>query len=111
MESEEIIFVSYKNSEVEIKNLNSRDFVTSKSRIKKKLLTFQEQRDYDLAKYAIYDEKQKFVLYPLIGKGHFYLPKGEYYLYFVYSYHNEMQFNSKVFNGSFVSNKVKLIVK
>ena len=112
MESNEIIFVSYKNPEDEIKNSDSRYFVNSKLQIEQKLLNDIEQRDYDLAVYEVNKDKQEFVLYPLIGNSHFYLPKGEYFIYFVYSYNKGIKYNrKKVFNGSIISNKVKLIVK
>ena len=115
-------FVSYVKSKVETRIRNERMFVSPKLKIERKLLTIQEQRDYDLAKYVIYSEKHSLVLYPLLGEYHSSLPKGEYYLYFVYSYYNlrvpppEMIVEGKldegnVFRGYFVSNKVKLIVE
>ncbi|MDD3861258.1 MAG: hypothetical protein PHW83_13780, partial [Bacteroidales bacterium] len=67
---------------------------------------------------------QSLELYPLID--HYYnLPAGEYYLYFVYSFrrdennkhllHNinsiENPDENNIFDGSFVSEKVKLIIK
>jgi len=113
--------VSYENPRVDIRIKKSRFFVTPKLKIDSRLLTEQEQRDYDLARYVISNEKQRLVLYPLLGKYH-YLPKGEYYLYFVYSDYKlsvpppEMRVegvldDDNVFRGYFVSNKVKLIIE
>ena len=114
--------VSYAKSEVETRIRNERMFVSPKLEIERKLLTEQEQRDYDLAKYVVYNKKHSMVLYPLLGEYHFNLSKGEYYLYFIYSDYNprvpppEMMVEGKlddgnVFRGYFVSNKVKLIVE
>jgi len=118
MESKFIRFVSYKYLEDEIRSLNTRMFVSSKLKIENRLLNGIEQKDYDRAKYEINNEKQRLMLYPLLGKFHYYLPKGEYYLYFVYSFNPNLRYVQKditndrrIFNGSFVSNKVKLIVK
>ena len=118
MESKFIRFVSYKYLEDEIRSLNTRMFVSSKLKIENRLLNGIEQKDYDRAKYEINNEKQRLMLYPLLGKFHYYLPKGEYYLYFVYSFNPNLRYVQKditndrrIFNGSFVSNKVILIVK
>jgi len=115
------VFVSYKKEKDEIRNSNSRLFVTPKLRIERRLLTAQEQREYDLTKYIIHSEKESLELYPLLGEYHYNLPKGEYYLYFVYSNYNvrvppqdmrvQGSLDNNVFRGYFVSNKVKLIVK
>jgi len=109
-------FVSYKKEKDEIKNSNSRLFVSPRLKIERRLLTAQEQREYDLAKYIIHREKQRLELFPLLGEYHSDLPKGEYYLYFVYSYHSRIlpvniADDSRLFRGYFVSNKVKLIVE
>jgi hypothetical protein len=115
-------FVSYENPKVDIKRRNERIFLSPKLRIERRLLNEQEQQDYDLAKYVIHSKKQSLKLYPLLGKYHFNLPKGEYYLYFVYSDYNprvlspDMRVKGKldegnVFRDYFISNKVKLIVE
>jgi len=109
--------VSYKKEKDLIRNSNSRIFVSPKLRIIRRLLTEQEQRDYDLAKHVIDSKKQSLELFPLLGEYHNNLPKGEYYLYFVYSYHSNalpignIADDSRTFRGYFVSNKVKLIVE
>jgi len=114
--------VSYENQKVEIRRMNERLFVSPKLRIERRLLNAQEQHDYDLAKYVIRNEKQNLELYLLLGEYHSNLPKGEYYLYFVYSDYNprvpplDMRVEGKlddgnIFRGYFVSNKVKLIVE
>jgi hypothetical protein len=111
-------FISYKNSKIEEKILNSRILVSSKLRIKGKLLDEKEQLDYDMAKNVIYNKKQRLELFPVLGKYHSYnLPKGEYYIYFVYScYPDRLQSyglpnDESTFIGYFVSNKVKLIIE
>ena len=113
----QIIHGSYVRKNAETRIDNSRHFVTSKQIIKFKRLNKEEQRNYDLAKYEITNETQSLVLHPLIGSFH-YLPEGEYYLYFVYSFtwndRNMTQdeyADSRTFKGNFVSNKVKLIVE
>ena len=100
-----------------------RIFVTSKQRIKLKKLNKEQQHNYDLAKYEIINEQQCLESYPLLsGVTTNVLSKGEYYLYFVYVFKSEFPYvglfeaeevakNSRIFKGSFVSNKVKLIVK
>ena len=119
------ILESYERPKDEIKSMNSRRFVTSKQKIKYRLLNDTERADYNRAKYEINNKKQNLTLYPLFGSFHYYLPKGEYYLYFVYSFNTNVNLapptygiwdsnkpsDSKIFRGSFVSNKVKLIVK
>ena len=77
------------------------------------------------------NEKQSIVLYPLLGNHHYNLPKGEYYLYFVYAFvppntelrhgpvtsppipqfFRDIANDSRTFKGYFVSNKVKLVVR
>ena len=118
MEDNLIRFVSYTYRRGAIKSMNSRWFVTSKQKIKHRLLNDIERTDYDRAKYKICNEKQNLTLYPLLGSFHFNLPNGEYYLYFVYSFNPSLRsvksdiiYDSRTFKGSFVSNKVKLIVK
>ena len=116
-----MIHVSFVRRKDEIRSLNSRDFVTTKMQIEKRLLNNFEQRVYDLAKYEIVNEIQDLILYPLIGR-HQSLRKGEYYIYIVYVFKPEFPYvglfeaesvakNSRIFKGSFVSNKVKLIVE
>jgi len=125
MKIDAITFVSYKHPVDELEIMNTRRFVSSKQKIEYRLLNDIEQSDYDRAKYKIDNGKQSLMLYPLLGSFHYYLPKGEYYLYFVYSFNNNLvhfppativldsnkPVDYKIFNGSFVSNKVKLIVK
>ena len=98
--------VSFKYFEDEIEDANRRRIeravVLSNLKIENKLFYTFELSDYDLAKYEIVSEKQSLVLYPLYGKYHR-LPKGEYYLYFVYFYSSSIR--------NIVSNKVKLVVK
>jgi len=114
--------VSYEDPKVDIRIRDERIFLSPKLKIERRLLTEQEQRDYDIAKYVIRNKKQSLELYPLLGEYHFNLPKGEYYLYFVYSDYNprvpppDMRVEGKlddgnIFRGYFVSNKVKLIVE
>ena len=116
--------VSYEKDKDITRILNSRVFVTSKQKIKYRQLDAEEQRNYDLAKYEINSEKQNLELFLLFnhsfGTSNTYhnLPKGEYYLYLVYSFNPKPQFTSKeitddpkIFKGSIVSNKVKLIVE
>ena len=111
----EVFLVSYKYPEEEIRSLNKRIFVSSKQKIENRLLNEQEQHDYDKSEYVIISNKQKLVLYPLLHHNN--LPKGEYYLYLVYSFNPNMYLqkhivnDSKTFKGRFVSNKVRLIVK
>ena len=74
---------------------------------------------YDLAQYEIANKKQRVTIYPLLGSFHHYLPKGEYYLYFVYAFNPKPRFilkdipiiDHRIFKGNFISNKVKLIVE
>jgi len=113
------------DSKVEIIGREKRNFVTSRQKIKFKELNKEKQRIYDLAKYEIVNETQNLVLYPLVGIHHFYLPKGEYYLYFIFyilyfiyslttsdrNMTNAESTDSRTFKGNFISNKVKLIVK
>ena len=114
-----MIHGSFVRRKDEIRSLYGRDFVTLKMQIEKRLLNHLEQRDYDLAKYEIKNKKQDLIIYPLIGR-HRSLHKGEYYLYFVYVYNPVFPYiglsesianDSRTFRGSFVSNKVKLIVE
>jgi len=114
----EMILISFARRKDERKSLNSRNFVTSKMQIKKKVLNYFEQRDYDLAKYEITNEKQSLILYPLLGR-HPRLSQCE-YLYFVYVFEPVFPYiglpanianDSHTFKGYFVSNKIKLIVK
>ena len=108
---------SYTCYEDEIRKSESRYFVNSKQKIVNKHLNCTERSSYDFAKFEINKKNQSLLLYPLFGIYHYYLPKGEYYLYFVYSFifapkidlANKVK-DDKSFNG-FVSNKVKLIVK
>jgi hypothetical protein len=109
------------------KNIISRTFVSSKQIFVKKQLNKIELFDYDLAKYKISSETQKLELFPLLNGDYYilHLSKGEYYLYFVYSYQETSENNiypssfldnnrpneDKIFRGYFVSNKVKLIVE
>lgn len=126
IQANSINHISYKKSETEIESTYKRIFINrSNLKIRYKLLKDKKQRDeYDIGKYIVTQNSQKLELYPLID--HYYnLTAGEYYLYFVYSYSkdktNKHLFNNicssensddnKVFNGSFVSNKVKLIIK
>ena len=117
-----LTYPSFANPRTERRIINSRSFVTSKMQIEKRLLNNFEQRDYDLAKYEITNEKHSLILYALFGDHHYNLPKGEYYLYFVYVFKPEFPYvglfeaeavakNNRIFKGSFVSNKVKLIVE
>lgn len=107
--------------------LDKRPFVSSKQKIFYKRLDEKEEWEYDLAKYRISNVKQRLELFPLLGKYHPYkLPKGEYYLFLVYSYYgatvyfrqlssgalnNDKLDASKIFRGCFISNKVKLVVE
>ena len=101
-----------------IRGREKRIFVTSSLKIKFRPLNKEEPRNYDRAKYEITEEKQCLILYPLLSI-HTYsrLSKGEYYLYFVYVFVPNPVFlgrvanDSSVFKGSFVSNKIKLIVE
>ena len=99
-----------------IKSREKRNFVDSKLKIKLRRLDDIELRDYNRSKYEIVNEKQSLVLYPLLGHN-FSLYKGEFYLYFVYAFVPNPFFwgaianDNSVFKGSFVSNKVKLIVE
>ena len=108
------ILTSYASRKAEKRAMRTRAFVTSNLKIKRRVLNDIELSDYDFAKYEITNEKQISVLYPLFGR----LRKGEYYLYFVYVFvpnpHPLFYQNindSRTFKGTFVSNKVKLIVK
>jgi len=120
------VFESYVKAKDEIKSIDSRIYISSKQKIIYKQLDEKEQRVYDLAKHEIYGEKQSLELYPILDyhlgtfSSFYNLPKGEYYLYFVYAYNsapptiisdNCKQFENKIFTCNFVSNKVKLIVK
>ena len=103
----QICLGSFKKFEDEIRSINKRPFVTSKQKIKYILLNdIDERLEYDRAKYEISNKTQSLVLFPLIGEYHSYLPKGEYYIYFIYSF--LIKWGD---TNSFVSNKVKLIVK
>jgi hypothetical protein len=113
-------FVSYVNPKIEFKQLFGRLYVTPKLKIKRRLLSIQEEREYALAKYVINKESHNLALYPLLGEYHWDLPKGEYYLYFVYSYNkippsstieSNKLCDSKIFRGWIISNKVKLLVE
>ena len=100
------------------KRMNERRFVTSKLKIKHKLLNEQEKQDYDFPKYVITNENQSLELFPLFGEYHYDLPKGDYFFYFVYSWlpptnawDNTLPIDDRAFRGYFVSNRVKLIVE
>ena len=105
----------------------SRIFVSSKLIFVSKRLNMKEKFVYDLAKYKINSERQSLELFPLLIGNHYVLNllKGEYYLYFIYSFHETRDSNSypsyfldnnkpdesKIYRGYFMSNKVKLIVE
>lgn len=119
----EFEFVSYAKEKDDIKNTNSRVFVSSKQKIEYRQLDEKEKHNYDMAKYEISSEKQNLELYLIfhytLGTSNTYynLPKGEYYLYLLYSYNSDLLLNNsitndlRIFKGYFFSNKVKLIVK
>ena len=101
-----------------IKRMHECIFVTPKLKIKRRLLSTEELRDYVLKKYVINSSNQSLELYPLLGEYHYDLPKGEYYLYLAYSFqpswqhvYKEIVNDPRTFKGWVVSNKVKLIVK
>jgi hypothetical protein len=119
---------SYRNPEDAFRNAMSRTFVSSEQKYFRKQLDEKEALDYDLAKYEISKQTQSLELFPLLNGDYYslHLPKGKYFLYFVYSFHetsNNIKFypsysrdnnrpdESKIFRGYFVSNKVKLIVE
>jgi hypothetical protein len=105
-----------------------------KLRIKYKYFEKEDECElfkYKMSKYIMYNNKQDFILYPIIYgcmSMPFYtkLPIGEYYLYFIYSINryygdalNEKEKQcdinvldgEKQFVGTIKSNKVKLIIK
>jgi len=114
--------VSYEKDKDITRISNSRIFVSSKQKIKYRKLNDEEQRNYDREKYKISSTKQNLELYLIFyyisgtSIAYHILPKGEYYLYLAYSNYyappsNEQIDVSKIFKGSVVSNKVKLIVE
>ena len=126
IQANNIDHISFKKHEDEIRSSYQRLFINkSNLKIKYKLLKDEKKRNkHDEGKYTVSENNRNFILYPLIN--HYYnLPKGEYYLYFVYSFNrdlvnkpppssiwdSEKPDKNRVFNGSFISNKVKLIIK
>jgi hypothetical protein len=95
-------------------------FVNSKQKYVKKRIKDENIHEHFLARYEINSPNQKVFLYPIFDEHHKELPKGVYYLYFVYSFNpkpqqgtwfEEIIKDDRTFKGSVVSNKVKLIVK
>jgi len=95
-------------------------FINSKQKFVKKRIKDENIHDYFLSKFEINNQKQKITLYPLLDEYHKNLPKGVYYLFFIYSFNpkpfegawfEEMRKDSRTFKGNIVSNKVKLIVE
>ncbi|MDR0206750.1 MAG: hypothetical protein LBI45_05795 [Bacteroidales bacterium] len=120
-----LTYPQFRKPKDEFKNAMSRTFVSSKQIFVRKQLDKNDVLDYDLAKYEISIKNQNLVLFPLLYEYNYIFSKGEYYLYFVYSFQETSENNiypssfsdnnrpdeNKIFRGYFVSNKVKLIVE
>jgi len=100
---------------------STRIFINSSQKFVKKRIKDDNIHNYFLAKYEINSQNQKVSLYPVFNEYHKDLPKGVYYLYFVYSFNptkppngswpDKILKDSRAFKGRIVSNKVKLIVE
>ena len=118
-----IIFASYENFEDEHNAVNSLSFIDTtkkKLKIERKVITdFDERNKYNRARYELKNKSQHINLYPLLGDYHPNLPRGEYYLYFVYIFYPVYDThiwipdkpNENIFRWRIFSNKVKLIIE
>ena len=107
----------YKYPDDDARNDITGIFVNSRQKIIRKKLNWKKEDDYVLAKYEINCQSQIVTLNLLLSVYHNNLPQGEYYLYLFYSFNPGPKYyrkdleNDRTFNGTIVSNKIKLIVK
>lgn len=108
----------YNKPENKPKCMSTGFFINSKNKIIKKNVHGRKSNDYELAKFEINNPKQNVELYLMLGIFHKDLPKGEYYLYLVYSFNPTSMYmlkdivsDTRNFKGNAISNKVKLIIE